>query len=98
MSSADLNDERWMLRAWHADRWLRALQCCFAARDIAKARPDLWAADDPSAGPLPGETETGNANLSRFVCDGCLENGEPRRYEDAQAPQRWAARARPRAR
>ena len=81
MTSADLEDDRWTLRAWHADRWLRALQCCFAAKDITAARPDLWASDDPSAA-LPGETETGNANLLAFVCDGCLENGEPRRYED----------------
>ena len=82
VSSADLTDDRWTLRAWHADRWLRTLECCFAAKDISQARPDLWAADDPSAGPLPGETETGNANLSRFVYDGCLESGEPRRYDD----------------
>ena len=29
VSSADLNDERWTLRAWHADRWLRAIQGTF---------------------------------------------------------------------
>jgi hypothetical protein len=81
VSSADLQDDRWTLRAWHADCWLRALQRCFAAKDIAVARPDLWASDDPTA-TLPGEGETGNGNLSAFVCDGCLENGEPRRYED----------------
>jgi Tc toxin complex TcA C-terminal TcB-binding domain/Protein of unknown function (DUF2934) len=84
VSAADLTDDRWALRGWHADRWLSALECCFAAKDISEARPDLWAADDPSAGPLPSATETGNANLSRFVCDGCLENGEPRRYEDLE--------------
>ena len=53
----------------------------FAAKDIAAARPDLWASDDPAA-LVAGETETGNANLSAFVGDGCLENGEPRRYDD----------------
>ena len=81
VTSTDLEDDRWTLRAWHADRWLRSMQCCFAAKDIAVARPDLWASDDPGAA-LPGETQTGNANLSAFLCDGCLENGEPRRYED----------------
>jgi Tc toxin complex TcA C-terminal TcB-binding domain len=81
VTSADLEDERWTLRAWHADRWLRAARCRFAASDIAAARPDLWACDDPSA-VLPGESETGNANLLAFVRDGCLENGEPRRYDD----------------
>jgi Tc toxin complex TcA C-terminal TcB-binding domain len=81
VTSADLQDERWTLRAWHADRWLRAAQCCFTAEDVSAARPDLWAADDPGA-TLPGETETGNANLSSFICDGLLENGDPRRYAD----------------
>ena len=83
VTSADLADERWTLRAWHADRWLRAMQGRFAARDIEAARPDLWASDDPSAA-LPGENQTGNANLLAFVTDGCLENGEPRRYDDLQ--------------
>ena len=81
VSSADLEDERWTLRAWHADSWLRAAQRCFAAKDIDKARPDLWASDDPSA-VVAAEAETGNANLLAFVTDSCLENGEPRRYED----------------
>ena len=83
VSSIDLEDDRWTVRAWHADQWIRALQCFFAAKDITVARPDLWASDDPSA-LVAGETETGNANLSAFLCDGCFENGEPRRYEDVK--------------
>ena len=81
VTSADLADERWTLRAWHADRWLRTLVHRFAARDIEAARPDLWAADDPGA-LLPGETEAGNANLVALVTEGCVDNGAPRRYED----------------
>jgi hypothetical protein len=81
VTSADLTDDRWTVRAWHADRWLRALRCCFAVKDITVARPDLWGSDDPSA-TLPAETETGNANLSALVCDGCIEQGDPRRYKD----------------
>ena len=50
-------------------------------RDIGAARPDLWASDDPAA-LVAGETETGNANLTTFVANGCIENGEPRRYDD----------------
>jgi hypothetical protein len=80
VTSSDLEDDRFGVRVWHADRWLAALDCNFAAKDITTARPDLWAADDPSR-PV-GSGETGNANLSAFVCDGCLENGEPRRYEE----------------
>lgn len=50
-------------------------------KNIAAARPDLWASDEPNAA-VAGETATGNANLSAFVGDGCLENGDPRRYDD----------------
>ena len=39
VTSVDLEDDRWVVRAWHADRWLRALQCFFAAKDITMARP-----------------------------------------------------------
>src|SRR4051812_43758292 len=45
------------------------------------ARPDLWASDNPAA-LVPGETQTGNANLSAFLIDGCIENGIPPRYDD----------------
>jgi hypothetical protein len=81
VTSTDLADERWALRAWHADRWLRAAKHSFASADVTAARPDLWASDDPSAA-LPGEAQAGNANLVTFVSDGCLANGEPRRYDD----------------
>jgi len=89
LTSADLTDERWVLRAWHADRWLRDMQDRFAVRDITTARPDLWASDDPSA-PLPDQS--GNANLLAFVtggylaggylADGYLAGGAPRGDED----------------
>ena len=80
VTSDDLEDDRWTVRAWHADRWIRRLLRSFRAKDIEKARPDLWASDDPSA-VLPGETITGNANLSQFLQDGLIETGAPRRYE-----------------
>jgi hypothetical protein len=81
LRSADLEDERWVLRAWHADRWLRAVRDGFLVRDIRDARPDLWASDGPGA-VAATEPESGNANLTRFVRAGCLDNGDPRRYED----------------
>ena len=80
VTSDDLEDDRWTVRAWHADRWLQRLLRSFRAKDIEKARPDLWTSDDPSA-VLPGETVTGNANLSQFLQDGLIETGAPRRYE-----------------
>ena len=83
VTSADLSDERWALRAWHADRWLRSVQDRCTSGDIEAARPDLWASDDPS-GQLLGETQTGNANLLGFAAGGYLGNGAPRRYADLQ--------------
>ncbi len=81
VSSTDLQDDRWVVRAWHAEHWLRELDDCFCARDVTLARPDLWVADDPSV-LVPGEAATGNANLSQFLADGCLERGTPPRYEE----------------
>jgi hypothetical protein len=81
VTSASLEDDRWLVRVWHADRWLRRLQNRFHPLDMSKARPDLWASPDPSAA-LSGASETGNANLSAFLTYGFLENGRPRRYLD----------------
>jgi hypothetical protein len=83
VTSTDLEDDRWVVRVWHADRWLNRLQHFFAGKNITKARLDLWASDDPSA-VVTGEDETGNANLLAFLCESAFENGEPRRYEDVR--------------
>ena len=83
VSSVDLQDDRWLIRVWHADRWIRHLLRCFHPKDIATARPALWAAQDPGAlMPASGIADTGNANLTAFIGDGCLESGEPRRYQE----------------
>jgi hypothetical protein len=80
VQDADLQDDRWLVRVWRADRWVRRLMDRFRAKDISKARPDLWASDDPSAlMPASGVTETGNANLLAFLNDGCFDE-HPRRY------------------
>jgi Tc toxin complex TcA C-terminal TcB-binding domain len=81
VTSADLEDDRWMIRAWHADRWLQQLWRHFTVKDITKVRPDLWASDDPGA-TVFGEAQTGNANLLQFLCDGLLENTTPPLYDD----------------
>jgi hypothetical protein len=84
VKDADLQDDRWLVRVWHADRWVRCLMDRFHAKDISKARPDLWASDDPSA-PVPasGVTQTGNANLLAFFDDACFDE-PPRRYADVK--------------
>ncbi len=84
VKDADLQDDRWLVRVWHADRWVRCLMDRFHSKDISKARPDLWASDDPSA-PVPasGVTQTGNANLLAFLNDACF-NEHPRRYADVK--------------
>ena len=89
LTSADLEDDRWVVRAWHANEWVRRLLHYFCAKDIRQARPDLWASDDPSA-VVPGTgwdgnpNPTGNANLFHFFVDGCIECDDPRRYADVQ--------------
>jgi hypothetical protein len=80
VSDIDLRDDRWLVRVWHADTWIRCMLHRFHARDISKARPDLWASDDPTAlVPASGVAETGNANLQAFLNDGYFEE-HPRRY------------------
>ena len=75
VATTDLQDERWPVRVWRADEWLRGVIDAFSFKDVRDARPDLWAADDPAAG-------GGNDNLAKLVQDGCIENRPPRRYDD----------------
>jgi hypothetical protein len=84
VSGSDLEDERWGLRVWHADRWIRDMECHFAVKDIAAARPDLWASDDPASTVGSEKDQSGNANLLKFLSDGCFENGEPTRYREVK--------------
>ena len=74
LTSDDLADDRWAVRVWHAERWVRALLQHFYPQDLPQALPFLWASDGP--------TLDGNANLTSFYRNGCIENGEPRRYRD----------------
>jgi hypothetical protein len=76
IQAPDLEDERWVVRAWQGEKWLRELERHFHPLSTTEARPELWASDEP------GEPASGNANLTRFVQDGYFENGEPRRYQD----------------
>ncbi|MEQ9238017.1 Tc toxin subunit A-related protein [Coleofasciculus sp. E2-BRE-01] len=83
VTSVDLEDDRWAVRVWQSEKWVRGLLKRFYPQDIREARPDLWASDDPSMPETAfGTTESGNANLTQFYRNGCIENGEPRRYEE----------------
>jgi hypothetical protein len=81
VQTPELEDERWAIRAWQAEKWIRRLQRHFFPEWIGTARPDLWASDDPNAA-IGGPPVVGNENLTRFVRMGSFENGDPRRYED----------------
>src|SRR6185369_4447633 len=87
VTAQDLEDDRWVVRAWRADGWIKRLMRGFCVKDIRTARPDLWASDDPAAvvpgaGPDGRPNLAGAASLSAFLIDGCLEGDTPRRYED----------------
>ena len=75
VATADLEDERWPVRAWRADRLVSGVMASFFTKDIRDVRPDLWAAD------VPADLAAGNANLTQFVCDGSFENHGPQRYQ-----------------
>lgn len=79
--SADLTDERWAVRVWRAEKWLRELRGHFVPHRIENARPALWVADDPGV-EVSELSDSGNANLTGFVQDGYLERGAPRRYAE----------------
>ncbi|MGB1276841.1 MAG: neuraminidase-like domain-containing protein, partial [Nannocystaceae bacterium] len=72
VTSNDLVDERWAVRVWRANDLVRGVRQQFLTRDIREARPYLWASDGPEV--------SGLENLTKFYRDGCISNGEPRRY------------------
>lgn len=74
VTSADLEDDRWAVRVWQSEKWVRVLLYHFYPKDITTAKVFLWVSDGPVL--------EGNANLTQFYRDGCIENGEPRRYKE----------------
>ncbi len=76
VTSDDLVDDRWAIRIWRADRWVRTMRQKFLARDIREAQPYLWASDGPEIDGLD--------NLTKFYRDGCISNGKPRRYREVK--------------
>ncbi|MEH7275211.1 neuraminidase-like domain-containing protein [Neobacillus vireti] len=86
IKSVDLEDDRWAVRVWQAEKWIRSLQTHFYEKDIREARPDLWASDDPAVPETAfKQTDSGNLNLTRFYREGCIENHDPRRYEEIKS-------------
>ena len=81
VSSSDLTSDPWVVRVWHSERLARIILQGSSDKDVALARPDLWASDDPS-GIVDTQGVTGNANLSTFLCDRCFNYDHPRRYEE----------------
>ncbi|HET8641206.1 MAG TPA: neuraminidase-like domain-containing protein, partial [Pseudonocardiaceae bacterium] len=71
LTGDDLADERWATRAWQGNTWLDRLCRHVFPLAIAAATPFAWAADQPD-----------NVNLTSFLQDALIENGEPRRYTD----------------
>jgi|APLak6261663543_1056040.scaffolds.fasta_scaffold00218_3 hypothetical protein len=74
VTSEDLEDDRWAVRVWQSEKWVRLLLHNFYPKDITTAKVFLWVSDGPEL--------DGNADLTQFYRDGCIENGEPRRYKE----------------
>jgi hypothetical protein len=85
LTSDELMDDRWVVRVWQAEKWIRQLLKRFYPLDIRAARPDLWASDDPATlSNAFGTIAIGNHNLATFYRDGCIEQGDPRRYREIE--------------
>ena len=80
LTAQNLRDERWPIRCFQAERWIRRLESDLAGTPIGEAQPALWAADDPAAG-----NPSGNDLLTTFLQDAMIEGGAPRRYRDLRA-------------
>jgi hypothetical protein len=74
VTSEDLEDDRWAVRVWQSEKWVRLLLHHFYYKDITIAKVFLWVSDGPML--------AGNANLTQFFRDGCIEKGEPHRYKE----------------
>ncbi|KAH8591200.1 hypothetical protein B0O99DRAFT_690810 [Bisporella sp. PMI_857] len=64
LTPSDLVDEQWAIRAWYADRYVRAVQEAFFTENPNTGAPYLWASDDPSVS-INGDS--GNHNLVTLV-------------------------------
>ncbi|MGF7233691.1 MAG: neuraminidase-like domain-containing protein, partial [Frankia sp.] len=86
LTAGDLRDERWTQRVWAAEVWAQRVRRRAGGAPVGGLHPFLWVADDPSTAPPGPPTPpgpSGNADLTGFVQDACLER-RPRRYRDLQ--------------
>lgn len=83
VTNEDLFNEIWAIRLSRAEQWLDRIACKISVKDIRILRPDLVASENP-AFLYPGQTVTGNQNLSYFVRSCLIENAEPRLYKDLE--------------
>jgi len=74
LGSADLTDDRWAVRAWHAANWISELGCAFTDFDLESYTIPVWASDGPA-------TEANN-KLMEFFRNGSIENGLPLKYQE----------------
>lgn len=79
VGATELSDERWAVRMWHAERWLRHLLLRFHPLRIEAAEPRRWAADDPTVA-TGAPPVSGVMNLAEFLRDGSFRSGKPHRY------------------
>jgi hypothetical protein len=74
VTTADLLDERWANRIWHANKWIEEIEDTFSSDTLGKTHPAIWASDDPNA--VIGSS-TGDQDLVQFVQQSLIREPHP---------------------
>ena len=82
-TSADLEDDRWAVRAWHADRWLRrARSATSLPRTSPRPGPTCGPADDPGAACAGRDRDRQRQPVRVRAATAASRTAQPRRYEE----------------
>ncbi|OAQ74289.1 insecticidal toxin complex protein [Pochonia chlamydosporia 170] len=88
VKSADLQDERWPIRIYHAWNVITTLKQVLSSKATHAALPDLWASNSPSTTLNHGDPapqRTGNQNLIYVVTKSLLPDQETPRFESLKS-------------
>jgi hypothetical protein len=86
LQTADLLDERWPIRIFHAWLIIQRMMKSIASNSFEIIRPDLWVSDKPDniVDPATDPPLTGNNNLIQFVQHACISENRVRLFGDVK--------------